>query len=309
MSVNRRQIVGLLAGAAAAGLSGAAQAAEPGGWPGVHVMGGRKGYADTPLGQVHYRVIGEGVPLLLLHQTPWFSVQYAKVLPLLAAANIKAIAVDTPGFGFSDLPPEQPSIEDYADTLPYVLDALGLDRVAVAGFHTGASIAAAFAHTHKDRTACLILDGAPLYTEAERKERLSRAHWDQTPKRDGSHLTDRFSFIRDAITKGTAEAESMNWSVLSFFLAGESEHYGHVAAFSYDMAPAIREIVAPTLLISHSADSLHPAAARIRQMRPDFDYQEFEGGNSHIIYDDPQPWADVVIEFVKAHPAAGPARR
>lgn len=305
MSVTRRQIFGLLPGAFAgvAGWTGAAQAAEGRRWQGLHVMGGRKGYADTPMGQVHYRVVGEGMPLLLLHQTPWFSVQYAKVLPLLAEANIQSIAVDTPGFGFSDLPNEQPSIEDYADTLVHVLDALGIDRAAVAGFHTGASIAAAFAHRHKDRTACLILDGAPLYTEAERRERLSRDHWDQTPKRDGSHLSDRFSFIRDAITKDTAEAESMTWSVLSFFLAGETEHYGHIAAFSYDMGPAIREITAPTLLISHTADTLHPAAGRIRKMRPDFQYQEFEGGNSHIIYDDPEPWAEVAIDFVKAHPA------
>jgi pimeloyl-ACP methyl ester carboxylesterase len=122
-----------------------------------------------------------------------------------------------------------------------------------------------------------------------------------SPKRDGSHLSDRFAFIRDAITKGTAEAESMTWSVLSFFLAGETEHYGHVAAFSYDMEPAIREITTPTLLISHTADTLHAAAGRIREMRPDFQYQEFEGGNSHIIYDDPEPWAAVAIAFVKAH--------
>ncbi len=305
MAVTRRQMVGLLtSGLAGAALwPGAGRSAEGPGWRGLHVLGGRKGYADTPMGQVHYRVMGEGTPLLLLHQTPWFSVQYAKVQPLLEAAKIQAIAVDTPGFGFSDLPTEQPTIEGYADNLPFVLDALGLTRVAVAGFHTGASIAAAFAHRHPSRTASLILDGAPLYTAEERQERLSREHWDQSPRRDGSHLSDRFAFIRDKITKNTAEAESMTWSVLSFFMAGETEHYGHIAAFSYDMAPAIREIGAPTLLISHTADTLHPAAQRIRNMRPDFAYQEFAGGNSHIIYDDPEPWADVVIDFVKAHPA------
>jgi len=302
MAVNRRQTLGFLAAASvgALGVQGASQAASSRGWKGLHVMGGRKGYADTPMGQVHYRVMGEGPPLVLLHQTPWFSVQYAKVQPLLTAANIQCIAVDTPGFGFSDLPAEQPTIEGYADNLPYVLDALGLEQAAIAGFHTGASIAAAFAHRHPARTTALILDGAPLYTAAERRERLGRPHWDQTPRRDGTHLSDRFAHIRK-LTRDSAEAESMNWSVLSFSMAGETEHYGHIAAFSYDMAPAIRDITAPTLLISHTADTLHPAAGRIRQMRPDFEYREFEGGNSHIIYDEPDPWAEVVIEFVKAH--------
>ena len=303
MSVSRRQVFGLLTAtlAGAAGWSRAGYGADGSGWRGLHVMGGRKGYADTPMGQVHYRVNGEGLPLLLLHQTPWFSVQYAKVTPLLTAAGIQAIAVDTPGFGFSDLPPEQPTIAGYADNLPYILDALGLGQVAVAGFHTGASIAAAFAHQHPGRVAALILDGAPLYTEQERQQRLSRTHWDQTPRRDASHLSDRFAFIRDNITKDTAQAESMTWSVLSFFMAGGTEYYGHTAAFTYDMAPALRAIKAPTLLISHTADTLHGAAQRIRKMRPDFQYQEYEGGNSHIIYDEPEPWADVVIDFVKAH--------
>ncbi len=274
------------------------------GWSGLHVMGGRKGYADTPLGQVHYRVLGEGTPLLLLHQTPWFSIQYAKVQPLLAENGIQSIAVDTPGFGFSDLPAAQPSIEDYADTLPYVLDTLGLNSAAVAGFHTGASIAAAFAHRYADRTLCLILDGAPLYSEEEREHRLKQPHWDQTPKSDGSHLSDRFMFIRDVITKNDAQPESVNWSVLSFFMAGEREYYGHVAAFSYDMASAIRKLTTPALVISHTGDSLHFAAERILTMRPDFDYREFEGGTSSVTYDDPQPWATAVVDFVKAEAIA-----
>lgn len=305
MSLTRRHSLGLLAAAvASAGYSTKESRADENGtgWPGLHVMGGRKGYADTPMGQVHYRVMGEGIPLVLLHQTPWFSVQYATVQPILEAAGIQCIAIDTPGFGFSDLPTEQPTIEGYADNITYVLDDLGLDRVVVAGFHTGASIAAAFAHRHGDRTASLILDGAPLYTEQERQDRLSQAHWDQTPRRDGSHLSDRFEVIRERITKNQAENESINWSVLSFFMAGDKEYYGHIAAFSYDMAPAILEITAPTLIISHTTDTLHFAAARILKMRPDFQYHEFEGGNSHTIYDDPEPWSEVAIKFVTAHP-------
>ena len=56
MAVTRRQMVGLLT----SGLAGAAlwpsagRSAEGPGWRGLHVLGGRKGYADTPMGQVHY---------------------------------------------------------------------------------------------------------------------------------------------------------------------------------------------------------------------------------------------------------------
>ncbi len=302
MPITRRQTFGLVSAtlAGAVGIGNTSEAAPRHDWEGLHVMGGRKGYVDTPMGQVHYRVMGEGTPLLLLHQTPWFSIQFAKAQPLLAAAGIQTIAIDTPGFGFSDLPAEQPSIETYADNLPLVLDALALERAAVVGYHTGASIAAAFAHRHPTRTACLILDGAPLYTAEERAERLARPDWDQTTKPDGSHLTDRFRHILK-VSRNEADIESVNWSVLSLFMSGAGEHQGHVAAFSYDMAPAIREIQAPALIISYTADALHHTSARIIKMRPDFKYQEFEGGASHSIYDDPDPWVAAVMSFVKAH--------
>jgi len=270
-------------------------------WTGLQNVSGHKGYTDTPMGQIHYRVLGEGAPVLLLHQTPWFSVQYAKVQPLFAERGLQTIAVDTPGFGFSDSPDKQPTIEDYANNLSYILDDLEIEKLAVAGFHTGASIAAAFAHLHPGRATCLILDGAPLYTEEERRQRLSVSTWDQSPRADGSHLSDRFLFIRDRITNNTAELESINWSVLSFFMSGEAEHYGHVAAFTYDMKPAIQEITIPTLIMSHVTDSLHKAAGRIMEMRPDFQYKEFKGGNSHVVYDNPGIWVEAVSPFVKLH--------
>lgn len=36
----------------------------------------QKIYVDTPVGQVHVRSLGEGAPVVLLHQTPWSGVQF-----------------------------------------------------------------------------------------------------------------------------------------------------------------------------------------------------------------------------------------
>ncbi len=73
---------------------------------------------ELPWGQVHVRSAGDpGAPLLLLlHQSPLSSRNYEAVLPLFAAeGNVRAVAVDTPGFGLSDPPPEDWSVEDYAN--------------------------------------------------------------------------------------------------------------------------------------------------------------------------------------------------
>ena len=90
--------------------------------------------------RVHYRVAGEGPPVVLLHQSPHNS---AELLPLMQvlAPHFLVIAPDTPGYGQSDpVAPAgtEPGIDLFADALIGLLDALDLERVALFGSHTGA---------------------------------------------------------------------------------------------------------------------------------------------------------------------------
>ena len=159
---------------------------------------GGKDYVDTPTGQVHYRLIGKGDgPVLLLHQTPWSMVEYTRIQPCLAERGIRALAIDTPGYGMSDAPDGHPSIDDYADNLIPVLDALDLTTMIVAGHHTGAAIAVAFVERHAHGVRGLLLHGTPLYTAAERAARLANPSRERTLKPDGSHLSDNYRYIRD----------------------------------------------------------------------------------------------------------------
>lgn len=273
-------------------------AAEDSVWPGVGIMkSSTRGYVDTPMGQVHYLMQGEGVPVLLLHQTPWFSVQFAGVLPHLADRGIQAIAPDRPGYGLSDPPDEPKAMDAYADNLVHVLDALDHKRVAVVGHNTGASVAVEFARRYPERVTKLVLHGTPLYTNDEQEVRLARPHWDRWLEADGSHLKDYFTG-RGRIVPPEAPLQGLQWSVLAFFLAGETEWYGHQAAFSYDMEAAIKEVTVPTFLFAHEGDALALQTKRASDLRPDFTYKEFPRAYSHIMFDDPEPWADKVADYV-----------
>jgi len=88
-----------------------------------------KGYLPGPYGQVHYYESGDGPPLVLAHQSPVCGRQFEQAMPLLAKAGLRAIAVDTPGFGMSDLPTVPPDIAGYADAFLSVLDGLEIDRL------------------------------------------------------------------------------------------------------------------------------------------------------------------------------------
>ncbi|MCS7001783.1 MAG: alpha/beta hydrolase [Dehalococcoidia bacterium] len=259
----------------------------------------RKGYVDAPTGQVHFRVMGEGLPLLLLHQSPNSSMMFEKAYPLLAAAGVRAIGMDTPGFGMSDVPDPRPSIDTYARVIPYLLDALGVARTAVLGHHTGSATAVAFALAHPDRVTKLILNGPPLYTEDERRARLERAHRGPIPLQpDGSHLIDRWN-RRLRATPGWTDLRAMHRGVVQTLLAGDTEWYGHLAAFEYELLPRFLALAVPTMILTNTGDDLYAYAQRARDLRPDFRYVELVGGTHDIVDEQPEAWTQAVVAFVK----------
>jgi pimeloyl-ACP methyl ester carboxylesterase len=294
-------LAGVLSGGASKAMSADQLRSD---WTGLHIAGAKRGYVDSPMGQVHYwraaPARSNAIPIVLIHQTPWFGVLFAKAMPLLAELGYDVIALDTPGFGLSDVPKTPPDVEDYADNMMPVLSGLGVERAAIVGHHTGASIAASFAQRHPELTACAVLHGPPLYTAEERQQRLSGVEGHAMPlAEDGSHFTDRWARVRGLFSPD-ASLESVQWSVMGWYLAGPEEWYGHRAAFSFDMETALKNVSAPTLIVSNTGDSIHEAAARVLKVRPDFEYTEFESGKTtHVIFDDPGPWVTVIDTFIR----------
>src|SRR4051794_26429958 len=63
--------------------------------------------------RVHYRVAGEGAPIVLVHGVGSSAVTYQGNLPALAQAG-RVYAIDLPGHGLSDLPPIEYRVEEGA---------------------------------------------------------------------------------------------------------------------------------------------------------------------------------------------------
>lgn len=270
-------------------------------WIGNGLMRGGKGYAETPMGQVHYRLVsagGGGPVLVLLHQTPWSINQYAEVQACLAARGVSSLAIDTPGYGLSDAPAGHPDLPVYADNLLPVLDALGLDRVIVAGHHTGAAIAAVFAARHPARVRGVLLHGTPLYTAEERAARLAAPERPRTLSPDGTHLSDYYRYIRDYAGDHPRTALTATWSVMNWYLAGAND-IAHEPVYRHDLEADLRRIAAPVLILSDARDTLHANDRRAAMLRPNFRYRQFSDRGAHAMMIDPAAWADIAAAFVR----------
>lgn len=272
----------------------------------------RRSYVDTALGQVHVRRMaaegeGRGLPILLIHQTPWYSLEYSRVMPLLASAGHVVIAPDTPGFGFSPAPAGQPDLPAYADALAAVLDELDVPRAIVVGHHTGAALAALLAARHPGRVQCVVMHGMPLYTDAERAQKLAALATQADPalSADGAHLSRHFAAIRERIMGGKGSLEGVQASTVSWLIASDRSMRAYRALFEFPaMEATLRRIDAPALLLADRDDRLLAATRSASRLRQHFVYEELPGGGSHAIFDHPGEWVAVVRGFVEQ--ACGP---
>lgn len=112
-----------------------------------------------------YRELGSGAPVLLLHGWPTSSLLWRNLMPALAEHN-RVLALDLPGFGASDKPPEaRYDFATFEVAIDGFLAALGIDRVALAGHDLGGPIAVHWMLTRPGRTTRLALLNTLLYPE------------------------------------------------------------------------------------------------------------------------------------------------
>ena len=119
--------------------------------PGSSVLVGRREFFVRETGPEG------GPPLVLLHGWVYDSrAAWARLAPLLGD-RYRVVAVDLRNHGRSDRIQETFDIEDLADDVAGVLDALGLGRVSVLGYSMGGMAAQALARRHPTRVERLVL--------------------------------------------------------------------------------------------------------------------------------------------------------
>lgn len=119
----------------------------------VELPGGRRVALDD-------RGDDDGSPVLYCHGSPDSRFARHPDDSLAAVARVRLLAADRPGIGHSDVDPDA-TPTSVADDLAAVLDHLGIERVGVLSWSTGAIHALAFAGTHPDRCRRVVL-AAPL---------------------------------------------------------------------------------------------------------------------------------------------------
>ena len=130
------------------------------GWPFAPRYVEVEGPDGTPL-RVHYVDEGprDGEPVLLLHGEPTWSYLYRRMIPVLAAAGLRAVAVDLVGFGRSDKPArgDDYTYQAHVDWTRSAVDAIGgLDGITLVGQDWGGLVGLRLVAEHPERFARVV---------------------------------------------------------------------------------------------------------------------------------------------------------
>ncbi|MFO1425975.1 MAG: alpha/beta hydrolase [Steroidobacteraceae bacterium] len=229
--------------------------------------------------QVHYRHVGKGPVVLCLHQSPLSSRDMVATIERWKQ-HFTCIAPDTPGYGLSDpLGVRNADMDDFADAVVEFMDAIGVQKAAVYGFHTGAMISIALAQNHPQRVSCAAANGYVVQTEQEREDVVANYLPPLAPSWDGAHLTWLWARLREQTIfypwykKTLAERldfdvptpEVLQEALLDFMRSGDHYRVGYRAAFTMRSDLALARLQVPALVTAAKSDPLAAQLPRIRR--------------------------------------------
>lgn len=207
-------------------------------------------FINTPAGQIHVRRAGDEsadkTPIFCFHQSPQSSLAYADILPHLARGRL-AVACDTPGFGESFRPQQEPIISDYAAWLAAVPRVLDLGQIDVVGMFTGSAIAVDLQRQFPSLVRRMVLIGPALFEE-EARQRMYENAWPGIPEESGAFLLKEWNKVMERYPDSLTFEQKFN-AFNEYYRGGMNAIYGERAVNSYDMRSALTGLTVPVLII------------------------------------------------------------
>ncbi len=270
--------------------------------------------------EVNYVEMGEGPPLVFVHGLGASWQSWLENLPEFARDH-RVIAMDLPGFGYSEMPPEDISIERYARWTCALLDALGIESAALVGNSMGGFIAAEMAIRSPERVQRLAVVSAAVFWQSYRRAQ---------PLVGLARLSE--AYVARALTRST-DAVATRPRLRSWALASAGFRYPHLiskelahelvrsarrtdgflpaleALADYPLEEELPKIGCPTLIVWGAHDTLVPAkdAKRMQELIPGSRSEVFERTGHVAMLERPERFNRLLREFLAPVETPAPA--
>ncbi|PTX94019.1 alpha/beta hydrolase [Spartobacteria bacterium LR76] len=265
---------------------------------------------------IYYKDWGpkDGQPITFSHGWPLSSDAWENQMFFLASQGYRCIGHDRRGHGRSSQPWDGNDMDQYADDLAELFEALDLKNAVMIGHSTGGGEVARFVGRHgTSRVAKVVLMGAvpPIMLKTEENPGgLPIEVFDGFRK---AYLADRSQFFLDVASgpffnfnhPGAKISQGLiqSWWAQGM-QSGFKNAYDCIKAFSEtDFTEDLKKIDVPTLIIHGDADQIVPigaAALRSSKLVPNAILKVYPGG-SHSLGDTAKDQLNAdLLEFIRA---------
>ena len=258
-------------------------------------------------GDVHiaYQTVGEGeitfvgLPGIVSNiEVTWENPESRRYLSA-HAAFCRLVIYDKRGQGVSDRDVGTPTLDDRLGDLTAVLDAVGVERVALGGISEGGTTAAMYAATYPERVSHLLLYGSFARVDVERGDDFMQ-RWASTW---GSPETLSVGLIAPS---KLGDPAFLRWT--QHYERQSSTPGGLLAAWRWireiDLRPVLASIQCPTFVLHRKGDRLVrlPFGRELAELIPGARMVELEGSDHGIQYGDQATVLELLEEFITGHP-------
>ncbi len=252
---------------------------------------------------VNYAASGTGPPVLLLHGWGANAESFAAVQAFLTR-RFSAYALDLPGFGSSDEPPDTWVLDDYAQTVEEFAGQLGLRDAVVIGHSFGGRVAIKLgARKHLAITKMVLVDSAGI-----------------RPRRPVSYYVRVYAYkaIKGALQLPLLRGPGRNWLEAYRRRAGSSDYRSASPAMRQVMVRVINEdltsllpsLACPVLLVWGEKDTATPLAdAKVMErLIPDAGLVVFKGAGHWSYVERGREFQRVLASFLGMEDTEGSQR-
>jgi pimeloyl-ACP methyl ester carboxylesterase len=256
-------------------------------------------------------------PIVFVHGLGGCWQNWLENIPRAAAEGRRAIGIDLPGFGFSEMPTDEISISGYGRVVNELCDRLDLGEVALVGNSMGGFISAETAIQFPARAARIVLVSAAGVTTSDLRSapimagaRVVAAVATRTAAM--SERVVRRRHIRHLVYHSFIRHPTRIRNELLYEITRGSGKPGFLdalrAIMEYDFRDRLTEIGCPTLIVWGTEDMLVPSsdADEYERLIPESRKMIFKDTGHMAMIERPQTFNDCLMEFLSEE--AGPAK-
>ncbi len=256
---------------------------------------------------LYYETFGSGQPLVMIIGLGLSLRDWGKQLPASLAKHYRVILFDNRGVGLSSSGSRPLTTEQMAEDTVGLLDALKIPRAHLFGVSLGGMIAQRFACLHSERLDKLVLGCSMAGGDFRSNLSLGKLLCARFGLRRGENSAEayqsvwRLLFPQHFIDSHKEAIEQFMQEVRPYHSNADSFAQQLKAAATHNTCNVLKDIKAPTLVLSSSADQVISAEKSkfLAKGITGAEYREIADAGHAFYFSHAQETATAVLEFLK----------